>query len=365
MADFETLITPMTADEIEETILALLEAANITTTSWAAGSVIRYLVEAVSEVLADAWLAVATIARGSVLETAQGTWVDERLSSDYDETRTLPVRTVGRVLLTDDGGGPHTLVVGTHRFAATGGELVYRVSALPDGATLSLDGTLEVEVTAEAVGASYNVPNGAITEVVVSLPTVTVSNPAIGTTGTWITTLGADLESPAAAKRRASAKWATLSTGSPASAYLYWALSTTGVTRAKVDDTQPEAVTVYIDASGAVATLQATLDSKVPAGTEATASAATAQAVTVPATVTVRAAYRDSAEAAIVDALTEYAAEVDIGDTVREAEIVERIMSVDGVVDVVMETTWAGTPNVTLGSSSYPQFTLSLTYVEV
>ncbi len=368
MADFSSLIYPPDADEIEETLLALLEAAGIQVTSWAAGSLPRYVIEAFAEVLADVWLAVAKIARGSVMQTAEGDWIDEHLESDYNDTRVRAIRTVGRVVLTDAGGGPHTIAIGTHRVAATGGELVYRVSALPDGATLALNGTLEVEVTAEAVGAAYNVPNAGITELVTTLATVTVANPAYGSTGTWITTLGTDVESDAQARMRSSTKWATLSTGSPTAAYLYWALSTAGVTRARVDDGNPDGAgttRLYIDAAGAVATLQATVDGKVPIGTVCTVTAATTAAVTVPATVTVEAAQRTAAEVAITDALTAYALEVDIGDTVRKAEIIERIMAITGVVDVEIGSAWAGSPNVALGDDEIPQFTLSLTWVTV
>jgi uncharacterized phage protein gp47/JayE len=371
MPEYSSLINPPSAEDVEEQALDLMEAAELPTTSWHATSVPRAILGFLTEVAADLWFAVAQIARGVLFPYSSGAWVDLVLASQYDEARVDPVFTIGQVTLTDNGGGPHTITDGAFVVANEDESLKYRV--ISGGGVLALNGSRDVVVKAFAVGNAYNLPNGAITKLVTAAPTVTVSNPAIGSTGTWITTLGADLESDAAAMERAPLKWATLSTGSPPSAYLYWALSTIGVTRAKVDDGNPDGantVRVYIDNGAQVATLQATLQpgdgtGKAPSGTLVTVSAATTEAVTVPAVVTVRRAHRTEAEAAIVANLTAYAASIDIGGIVRKAQLIEEIMSPDGVVDVEIGSAWTGTPNLQLGTTAIPQFTLSLSYVEV
>jgi hypothetical protein len=363
VTDYSELIEPSSADEIEEAGLALAQTNNLPITSWGEGGTWRTLLEIVSDALASVWFNVAQIARGGVLEFSSGSWLDRLLQSQYGEDRVSEITTYGKILYTDHGAGPHTIATGA--FVATVGGLKFVTLA---GGTLPLNGSLSLDVRAVGPGAKYNVPSGTISQLVTSYPSVTVDNPAIGTTGTWITVQGADAESDAAAKIRAAAKWATLSTGSPPSAYLFWALSQAGVTRAAVDDGNPDGpntVRVYIDNAGMVATLQAFLATKIPSGTRTTASAATPQAVTIPGVVTVRRDQRTAAQAAVEANLTTLQGVIDIGGVVREAEITEQIMLPPGVVDFVMGSGWAGAPNIQLGPSSIVVFTVALTYVEV
>lgn len=366
MASYEELITPATADDVEEEILDLAAANDLPVTSWSAFGFARPLIRVFSEVAGDLWFAVAAIARGGVLGFSSGSWLTLLARAQYDEERVGSVFTVGTFVLTDNGGGPHTITTGSVIENASG--LRFVVSALPDGATLDLDGSLAVTVTAETASADYNIPNGSTLSLVTSYPTVTATNPAISGTDTWITTQGADVESDATLTARLPLKWATLSTGSPPAAYLSWALATAGVTRAAVDDLDPDGpgtVRVYIDSSAAVSTLQTTIDGKVPSGTSTTVVAASTVAVTVPGVVTVDAAVGETACAAEVsENLTDLAGEIDIGGIVREAEIVQRIMDATGAIDFVMGGAWTGSPNVQLGAGEIPQFTLSLTYVE-
>jgi uncharacterized phage protein gp47/JayE len=284
------------------------------------------------------------------------------MASAYQETRRAPAITTGKVTLTDAGGGPHTITAGAVLVATPTGQQ-YRVTS---SGTLALNGSLTVDVAAVAAGGASNVPNNAITQMVTSLPTVTVTNPAIGLTGTWITTVGADAEADGAFAARCSAKWGTLSTGSPESAYLYWALSTAGVSRAKVDTANPDgagSLRVYVDSSTSVAPLQAFIDTKKPAGTKATATLATSQMVVIDGVATARRDQRAAVEAAAITALVAYQNEVEIGGTVIKSEVIERVMAA-GALDYVVGSGWTGAPNVTLPSDKIPAFSLSITWVE-
>lgn len=370
MATYSELVNPPSAEQLEEEALDLFEAEELPTTAWQSTTVPRTVVAYLMEALEDLWFAVAQIGRGVLFPYSSGEWVDLVLKSSYDEVRGDAVFTVGQVVLTDNGGGPHTVTDGAFVVANEDESLKFRVIA--GGGALALNGSLTVTVKAAVAGGAYNLPNGAITRLITAAPTVTVTNPAVGSTGTWITTLGADLESDEAAMERAPLKWATLATGSPPSAYKFWALSTVGVTRAKVDDGNPDGpntVRVYVDNASSVATLQAFLQpgdktGAAPSGTRVTVSAATAQAVTIPAVVTVERAHRTEAEAAVAANLTRYQNEIDIGGVVRRAQIYEEIMSPSGVVDVEIGSAWTGSPNLTLGTTSYPAFTLDLQWVE-
>ena len=371
MPNLEDLIVPSTAEELDETQLALAQANELPVTSWATGSTPRELMRGWAEVAADVWYAVAQIANGVILALSSGEWTTRWGESQYDEPRVAAEFTRGMVTITDHGGGPHTAAIGTTTVATLGSALKFRVIALPSGATVPLNGTLDVEVVGYGSGAAYNVPNGAIVELVSSMPTATVDNPEVGVTGTWITQLGADRESDAAMKTRLPLKWATLSTGSPPDAYLSKALAATGVTRAKLDDANPDGPgtnRVYVDNAGVVAAVQTILDGFAPSGTTSTAYAAAAQAVTVPATLTVERSYRVAVEARHTEILTEFAAEIDIGGTVVKSELIQRLMEPAGMVDVEIGSTWAAVPpsqNIVLNPNGIPQFTPSFTYVEV
>lgn len=364
MANLEDLVVPETKESIEATNLALAEGEGLPTTAWGASSAFRILFSIFATLLSRLWFSVAQIANGVVLAFSRGAWLT-LLARNYDEDRLAATFTVGTFKLTDNGGGPHgPLAVGAVTVAV--GELQYTNTA---GGTVPASGSLDLEFRATVAGGAHNVPNNSAVTLVTSLPTVTVTNPAVGSTGTWITTLGTDVEGDDALRARCGAKWATLSTGSPTAAYLYWALSTSGVTRAKVDDGNPDgpgSLRVYIDNASAVSALNSTLTDRRPHGTVASAHAATTQAVTIEGVVTFNGseATEVAATEGVVTNLTALAAEIDIGGIVVKSEVIQRVMDAAGVTDFELASSWTGTPNIQLTSSAIVQFTLSLTYVE-
>jgi uncharacterized phage protein gp47/JayE len=364
MAELSDLIVPETAEDIEETLLGLAEGAGLPVTAWQPGSTPRALVAMFSEVLADAWYGTSQIANGVVLERSAGPWQD-LLAANYDEARLAATFASGTVTLTDNGGGPHTITAGAFVVATPGG-LRYRATS---GGTLTLNGTLDITVQAEATGATYNVATGTITEVVTAAPTVTVTNPVLGTSGTWLSTIGTDAELDAALRKRLQAKWGTLSTGSPVSAYVFWALSTPGVSRVAVNDANPlgpGTIIVYIDSASAVATLQATLDAIVPAGSDIDVDVASTVLVDVPGTVYVERAKYDAAVAALPGVFATLSTEIEIGGDVIKSEIIERVMGIPGVRDFTISGAWAGSPNIALSATQIPSLsTASILWVAV
>lgn len=365
MANLEDLVVPETKESIESTALALAEAQGLPVTSWGASSFFRLLFSIFATLLSTVWFSIAQTSRGVLLSLSQGAWLTLLARSQYQEERLAATFTVGTFKLTDNGGGPHgPFAAGAVTIAV--GELQYVNTA---GGTVPASGSLDLEFRATTADAAHNVPNDSTVTLVTSLPTVVVTNPAVGSTGTWITTLGTDVEADEALRARCSSKWGTLSTGSPPSAYLYWALSVAGVTRAKLDDGNPDGpgtTRVYVDNASAVATLQASLDALVPTGSASTAMATTTQAVTIPGVVTVERTVATVAQATadVVANLTALAAEIDIGGIVVQSEVIQRIMDADGVIDFELGSGWAGSPNIQLTASAIVQFTLSLTYVE-
>jgi uncharacterized phage protein gp47/JayE len=350
LADFVDLIEPVTEEEILQQELNLLELQGFPVSAWQAGSVPRVLLQSFANVMADAWQTVADVAKGSTLQTATGGWLDLLAASQYGETRQPAESTQGVVRLTDAGGGPHSVAIG-QLYVATASGLRYRNTAT---GTIPLNGYLDLAFQAETAGSSHNVANGAIVELVTALSTVTASNPAAGTTGTWITSPGSDGESDVALRARCTAKWATLSTGSPVSAYIYWALLQTGVTRASVDDANPDGpgtARVYIDSSGAVSEAQTYIDARKPIGTSVTVIDATTVSIPVAGAVYVENEELADAQAQIALNLAALSLETAIGGRIYAAEIIERVMNAPGVLNYVPQ----GLADVVLTPSQIPQ----------
>lgn len=365
MAELSDLVQPETQEEIEESLLGLAEENELPTTSWGPGSWILTVFKIFAAVLADAWYAVAQIANGGSLELATGRWLD-RWAANYDDARKDPVFAIGTMRLVDAGGGPHVIAAGALVVSTSAGLQFRNIT----GGTLTLNGTLDLSFRAVAAGGQYNISNNTPLTLVTSLSGVSASNPAVGTTGTWISTLGADQESDDLLRARLKTKFPTLATGSPAAAYENKAKAIAGVSRVKVDDGNPDGpgtVRVYVDASSSVATLQASLDAWRPVGTKATAVAATTQSVTIPGTVTVARASRATSEAEVTANLTELAGRIPIGGKVYKAQVIEAVMSAlpddDNKSNFELGSSFSA--DVTLAASAIPQFTNSLVFVEV
>lgn len=347
-------------------------------TAWQTGSVPLSMVENDAAALEDVYALGATIAKGGLLEEAEGPWLDLVASQVYQLTRNPGVATVGVVTLTDAGGaGPFTIVDGQLWFAAANGLRYNSVG----GYTLTLSGTVQVTVKAEGPGAAYNVANGAITRMVTSLAGVTVANPDPGS-GTWITTQGAEPETDAQLRSRCRARWPSLGVGTPADSYALWAkTSDASITRVKVrpSPTLEGTVEVYLAGTNgpagptAVTNANAYIQPRVPLCVNATVAAAAANAVTVTATVYVVTAYLAVATAQCATNLTalfgggtnslgEALPGIDIGGTVYLTQIIEQLMAATGVRNVVVA---APVADVVLTATQVATLTQALTFVGV
>ena len=166
----------------------------------------------VAEGLAKIGAQVSGILRALFLETSSGAGLTLFGASQYQLPRTISSTTFGQVLLTAvAGAGPYTIAPGdlTVGTPGSGGKLYTNTT----GGVLTGPGTLTITVQAIEPGVSSNVPVGSIGVMKTPLAGVTVSNPAVGASGTWITSPGTDGEpettqGDAAYKRRLLLRWA-------------------------------------------------------------------------------------------------------------------------------------------------------------
>lgn len=286
-------------------------------TSWQAGSLPLTIVELEAEVCAEHDRTEAKIAAGGQIDDATGAWLKLYARSQYQEEKHGAVATKGTCRLSDSGAGPHTFTAGQLWATTSTGKRFFNSTA----GTLTENGTLDLEFTAELPGAAHNVGNGEISALVTAIPGVSISNPNPGT-GLWITTQGVDEETDEAFRARCKAKWATLGAGASKAAYEYWATTASAQvtkTLVRASPTVPGEVDLYLAGpAGAVAAevvtaVEGYVTPRMPLGVTLNCASAEALVVELAGTVKVRAAYLAAAQAAASAALQQIFSELPIG----------------------------------------------------
>lgn len=367
MPSLSDLIKTPTADSWVGRFIGFFQAADFPARAWQPLSFLRWTVESESSLLAEVGAVVAEIAKGMHARTARGGWLDLLAENLFDDARKPAVHTIGEVLLTDVAGvGPVTISVGQQWFANGSKTLRYVVHALPYGSAVPLSGSLRVSVRAEIAGAAYNVGVNAISQLITSIPGVTVSNPAIGSTGTWITVQGVDVEKDEQLFPRLLDKWATLGTGSNDGAYRYRALAASPeVTRVRVYSPGGGAVRVIVAgpsgpvSAAALAAVSAEIEARRPEGVpDVLCLNATTLSVPIEATLYLRSGQDPVARVAAAQAACdEYARTHAISEHLSRERII-RDLFVDGVRDLSL-TSPAADVALTEGQIYVPSFAIT------
>jgi uncharacterized phage protein gp47/JayE len=341
--DIAKLLSPQTVDAVRTKLLALFTGAGFNTTAWQSGTLPRTLSEGESTYLSDLSTGIANVAASGFLRWAKGAWLSLLGEQFYQEPRNPAVFTQGVVVLTDHGGGPHTLEAGQLWVSDIG--QAFRFNSLNTApVTLPLNGSLSLTFQAETPDSAHNLGNGAIVELLTPLPTVTVANPARGP-DPWITQTGTDAEQDDAYAIRLTGKWSTRGTGSQDAAYIYYARTASAeVTRAySAGNPDTGIVTVTIGTAigpvsdAAYAVVDAVIQAKKPSGVRVVTQNATASNSLVAGTLYVLPSR--TLTAALADAQTavsQYAASLPFGSVVYLAKLVDVLMNVDGVYNVVL-----------------------------
>ena len=247
------LTTALTADEIEASIYAAVEARGAKTTSWKPGAVVRTIIAGVAIVLAAFSSLAALVARGGFLELATGSWLTLVARYVFGVERITGTFASGYVTLTNTAavpysGGADDLIVINSTTDAT-----YRsVAAWSVDAAGGPNDEVDVEVRAVEAGSDSTSPAGDIDALVTTLSGVTVTNAAA--------LVGTDEETDPELRSRCLARTGALSPNGPKDAYSYAARNAVtadgdaiGVTRVTTQATGDGTVNVWVaTASGAV-----------------------------------------------------------------------------------------------------------------
>lgn len=362
------LIRPRSREQVVQRMLTVLATGNdnlnpvnFAPTNYIPGDPLRTLLEIAGEGIADVERTLTALAEGGYLETASRGWLDELVSSHYHLTRQPSTFARGRVrFYAPNGGGlsvPVGMIVGTLGSGNAGG-LKYHTQ---EGATIEAGGHADLVVRAESPGTAYNVPIGAITQIHTPLPGLSVANlPG------WLLEAGADEESDASLRRRASLRWASLGGGATKAAYEYWALTASpAVDRVTVLDQHPRGqgtADVVIWGTGGigadvVATVNDYIQQRRPVTADIAVYAATERVVPVSIELYAPLGNQVDIEAQVMAGLSALQRELGIGGTLYQSAVVEVAMLPAGVLDARV-----GMTDLKLGQAEAATLTPTITW---
>jgi hypothetical protein len=240
---FESLITPLTATQVKESLYDVLSLIGVDTTSWKPGAVVRTMISATSVGIAACSEWISGMAKAATFETAEEEWIDLHGFYVYGVERETDQFASGNVQVSNSAATP---------YAYSPGQLVVRNGTTRKTYSNSIAVTIaasaagqDVAMVADESGADSTAGIGEINEVTSGASSLTVTNSSA--------LVGSDEETDDAYKVRCKLRTGALSPNGPADAYGYVARSATrvngsaiGVTRVKVIPDGLGNVAVYV-----------------------------------------------------------------------------------------------------------------------
>jgi len=204
----DELTQPLSREEVQASIYAVLAQLGVNTTSWKSGSVVRTMIVGASSVFAAYTELMALIARSGFLALSSGDWLTLVAWYVYGIERHAPTFASGTLTLTNAGGGLYILEAGDliARNGTTGA--TYRNTG---PVTINPSSSTTVGVAAIEAGADGSAAAHAINALVTTLLGVSCDNAAAIT--------GVDAEPDVALRQRCSEMLGALSPMGPWDAY--------------------------------------------------------------------------------------------------------------------------------------------------
>jgi uncharacterized phage protein gp47/JayE len=247
------LLVPVNETDALASVLATLQSFGFQATSWQPGSVQRTMVQTIAKVYSDLTFTVADIASSGFIKLAKGQYA--KLSAQY-QYGLIPIAatpTIGQMVLTSSAGAPlNTWVDGGVLIAdqppGTLGANVFRVQGL--GSIGPGAAQVTINVSADIPGSAANIAPGVPLYLWTALTGVTVTNPSIIGTSSWITTPGTDDETVSRLADRCVGRFDTLTYANTDGAYRAWALAALpALTRVAIPPTPGDGTVLIIGAT--------------------------------------------------------------------------------------------------------------------
>lgn len=249
--DLSTLVSARSQVTIRTGIFADLASYQVDIEGQSTTHILRAMPEIVSRIEADGEAAKVSLAKGAFLSTAATLttapgWM-YLLAEDYYDLEVDPaVATLGKMRFAATAtAAASTIGVGgmVVRYGVGTAQRLYQntepFTPVPGDAVL-------VPMAAQVAGSAGNIGNNATLYLVTAYPGLSVTNPPISGTSSWITTRGRDVEALPVLADRCRARWADLAEGTAAEKFarlVRLAFTSAGltnpITRIYVDDTNP------------------------------------------------------------------------------------------------------------------------------
>jgi hypothetical protein len=171
----DELTKPLSREEVQASIYAVLAKLGVNTTSWKPGAVVRTMIVGASSVFAAYTELMALIARSGFLELSSGEWLTLVAWYVYGVERRGASYASGQLIVSNSGGGLYILEPGDLIALNSKTGATYRNTAnvILNPGTMSV-----VSVAAVEAGTAGNAAAGDIQELVTTLLGVGCANPA-------------------------------------------------------------------------------------------------------------------------------------------------------------------------------------------
>lgn len=243
MANLGELTRAATRAEVEAVIYESLQRVGTKTSGWKPGGVVRTLIAVMAAVVAAVSVLASRIASMMFLDEAEGDWLDVKGERDYGIPRSKATQATGEITLINTGGGSWSLAVGDLIVSNPSSGATYRNTVPITLGPLATVTGIAIEST--ETGAWTSAAAGEISELVSSLPGVSVTNPG--------PVLGRDKETDPEYRARCRLVSASGSPGAPPDALRLAALSVTredgtaiGITRARTIPTGDGTISLIV-----------------------------------------------------------------------------------------------------------------------
>ena len=341
-----------TYDQIVADMLAKI-ADRTKLTNFNIGSVIRTLVEVFCAAIADLGNLILAALKAGFLATATGYWLDLK-AKEFGVFRHQAKQTEGIVYFVRSVPRDENITIPAGTIVSTLKDAdgkAYRYATQTEVVLVAGTSEIAASIIALSAGAAYNVGPGSIKKTAVHIRGVD----GVENRSDWITSEGTDQETDESLRRRAFLAWEELTQGSTERAYISWALSDARVTSAFVNSHHPRGqgtVNIYILGAGGMPSpsliddVQAVIDANRPLCSDSLVLAPESRDVTVDLAITPKRYFVTSEIEAEVrkrlegyfnpqgDPAYPWIEPLGVGKKVVFNQLVEIVMSVDGVYDV-------------------------------
>ncbi len=389
---YANLRTPQLPTANTQRLVDQITLAGFGATSWSQTSMQQLLVNSQGRMLTEFQTAQKLVAENALLDVATGDSLALHAQEVYNTPRLPGLYTIGYVLLTDvANAGPYTFTATSTSYSVGPGGLryngLYNADTGLNSVTIPQGGTARVVVQSAAIGTTYAAtPANSIQFFARGIiPGVSVTNPS-----NWLTLFtglqqGTDVETDAHLQNRDRSKWGTLSCGSVAKAYQYWALTASQqVKKCSVYSNyylqEPGRVDVILagadSAVGAdvVAAVQNYIapaqvgGDRIPVTARCVVSSALRHDVTITSTIYVQSAYNTPALQALVEAnVGAYFSDLQIGARVSRERIIEVLLYPAGLSAGIITDAVTASPvdDEMLAFNEVASATTNLTFISV